>query len=438
MVSVRLVALSMVVGIVVGFATLGMFVLSTILSRILVKGVAGIDVPPPPGLKIDLGIDVPHLENALLLPIVAFVGGATSGLVARYIASEVSGSGMEAALDSIKHRRGFSRKRVALAKLLTTSIVVGSGGSVGVVGPMAQVGVGISSTFSSIARCSDNDRRLLAMAGLAAGVAATLKAPLAGAIMGIEILSGGITLEARALVYTFASALASYSVVAGFLGGDPIFGYVPLEPAYNAVYVLYFAILGAICGAIGRLYAVMLRALKRAFEKSRIPLALRTAMATTIVGILGISLPQILGPGHGYAAMVLRGDVATIVEALALAPSISLLFVAFIKMIATSITIGSGCSGGLVAPTMFVGSFVGASTYFALSQFLDVPPLPYFVLAGMVSMFAAVGRSPLASIVLVSEATGSLSATPLAIASVIVSYLVGGAKASLYESQRSG
>jgi len=371
-------------------------------------------------------------ENHIIIALTAACGGFISGVIAKYVSSEVEGHGTDAAIRAVVERSGFIPFRVPLAKLAATIATVGLGGSGGLVGPMAHVGAGISSFFSSIARVKPRIMRALALSGIGSGVSAVLKAPLCGALAGLEILYRGPGLERGALIPSLVASFTSYLVIASFMGFTPIlYRTISMSFAQScSPTVLGLALLlGFLCGLLSRAYSTAFYGMRSLVDRVGIPRYLAPALGSFAAGLVAYVYPQVSGAGYIFFPRIVMG----------LYPTAMLLALSVSKLVTNCLTVGSRGSGGVVAPAIFIGASFGAFVYKALhlASIIGIPP-SMGAMMGVVGILSGVCRIPLAAIALAVEATGCPALIAPSILVAVTSYLVAGPRATIYRSQREG
>lgn len=275
-------------------------------------------------------------------------------------------------------------------------------------------------------------------AGIGAGIGAIFKSPFGGAILSGEILYSGGDIEVEALIPAFIASPLGYVVFASFTGFTPIFGstvhYVFTKPQN----LLIYALLGVVCGLTGRLYTTSFYYFKSLFGRLKTSKYVKPALGALLTGIIGIFFPEVLGLGYGFLQYLIQGDFNTILtNHLALPIIATLVLVALLKILATSLTVGSGGSAGVFAPSLVIGGFIGAALWIAGNTLLPgwIPIPAPLVIVGMMAFFAGVGRTPIAVVLMVSEMTGTLNLLAPSMVAVVISYFVTGPKYTIYRSQ---
>jgi len=365
-------------------------------------------------------IGLPHISfnwggyDPLMLLLPA-LGGLLIGPITTRIAPETAGAGIPEVMEAVALRKGRLRKRTAVLKILASSITIGSGGSAGREGPIAQIGATIGSFLGGCFKLQPHDVRLLVVCGLAAGIAGTYNAPLGGALFGIEVLLRGIDLI-RAVPIMLSSVIGA-AFAALFLGKSSNFQATGLS-AWVPSDLIFYLLLGVIFGLVSVLWVKFFYATNRFFDKLKLRSSLKPALGGLITGILIVLLPDygIKGVGYDGLNLALAGKIG-----------LGLLVVlGAVKMIATAVTIGSGGSGGIFAPTLYIGGMLGASAGMTLQWLFPTlvqQPVKY-ALAGMAALFAGTIQAPLNIMVMIPEMTGDLGLLPPIMAASVSSFLV--------------
>lgn len=427
-----LVILSAFVGIVSGLGAFIFYFLLDLFTKIFLTGLAGVSPPLAGGeteiVKIDFSLGL------IPLPVVVAIGGLLSGLIVYTFAPEAEGHGTDAVIRAFHRARGEIRARVPIVKMVASAVTIGSGGSAGREGPIAQIGAGFGSLISEMLRLSDRDRRILVICGVAGGIGSIFRSPFGGAMFGIEVLYRRDN-EVEAIVPAFVSSIVAFvvfEVIMSYFAGIPfgvlpIFA-IPLVTIHSPLeFPLYF-ILSVLAAFFGIVYIKTFYAINNLFKKLKISPYVRPAIGGILTGIIGLFLPGVLGMGYGYVQLAIDGKLALYV--------IFLLIIG--KILATSLTVGSGGSGGVFAPSIVIGSMVGAFVgylfHYALPGIVVQPEA--FVLIGMSAFIAAVAKTPIAAILMVLEMCGGYMLLPALMISATLSYYLTG-DYSIYSEQVS-
>jgi CIC family chloride channel protein len=398
-----------------------------IAQRILINGLAGYYAPGLPneggGLEQIVG---PY--GLWLIPLVTTLGGLLSGLLVYSFAPEAEGHGTDTAVKAFHHVGGYIRSRVPPLKMVASAITIGSGGAAGREGPTALISAGIGSIYASLTNRSDEERRLLVLIGMAAGLSAIFRSPIGTAIFAIEVLYSGMESDVGALLYTMLGSVVAYAINGLFVGFEPLFR-VPAMALPGFLDYGWYILLGLVAGVIGTLLPMAFYGLRDVFHRIPIPPHFKPAIGGLGVGLLALAVPQVLGGGYGWIQRAIDGQMA-----------LGLLFtLVFAKMLAFTLTVSSGGSGGVFAPSLYVGAMTGGF----LAALFGLPPAA-FVVVGMAAVFSGAARVPIATLLMVTEMTDGFHLLVPAALAVTLSYLVQSRLSaqlkywSLYEMQVPG
>ncbi len=352
-----------------------------------------------------------------LIPVATTLGGLISGILVYTWAPEAEGHGTDAAVKGYHRTAGRIRYRVPLIKTIASAITIGSGGSAGREGPTAQIAAGIGAIIGGVLNLPDEERRVLLLVGMAAGLSAIFKSPLGTALFAVEILYSTMAFEGRYLTFTLIASAVAYTITGLFNGWSPLF-VLPRDVTFGApVDLFWFVVLAALAGCLGALLPTVFYWTRDTFHKLRIPNQLKPAIGGLGMGLLGLLAPPLLGGGYGYVQFALQGGGGMAVWLL--------LVLSVGKILALSLTVASGGSGGVFAPSLYVGALLGAA-FAVLLHTLDITGIPTTALAvvGMAALFAGAARVPIASLVMVAEMTGGYHLIMPTMLAVAVSYLV--------------
>ncbi len=326
--------------------------------------------------------------------IVPALGGLLVGPMIYFLAREAKGHGVPEVMEAVVLHGGHIRPIVVVVKSLASSICIGSGGSAGREGPIVQIGSALGSTFGRLLHLSDERTKNLVACGAAAGIAATFNAPIAGVMFALEI----ILAEFGLMQFTTVVVASVASSVIGriFLGDVPAFPIPPYAPV-SAWELPVYALLGVVAAFVGVGFTRCLYWFEDLFDAWHFPEYLKPAVGGVLMGLLGFWFPQLFGVGYGAITAVLHNQL--------LVGAVALLIL--LKILATSATIGSGGSGGVFAPSLFVGSMLGGLFGLIVHRWMPAgtaTPAAY-ALVGMSAVFAAAARAPITSILILFEMT---------------------------------
>ncbi|MGH9712577.1 MAG: chloride channel protein [Candidatus Acidiferrales bacterium] len=416
----RLLGEAIILGIVGAFAAQLFTLALRVCERIFLIWLAGYH---PPGLPEEGGVlrQSVGVHGLWLIPLATTVGGLLSGLLVYNFAPEAEGHGTDTVVKAFHRAGGFIRARVAPLKLLASAITIGSGGSAGREGPTALIGAGVGSIYATLGHRKDEERSLLVLMGMAAGLSAIFRSPIGAAFFAVEVLYGTMEFESGALLYTMLASVVAYAVNGFFVGWKPLFYFPPNQAQLHVLGYAWFGVLGATGGLIATVLPEVFYRMRDLFRLLPIPPALNPAIGGLGVGLLALKFPQVLGGGYGWIQEAINGQIA-----------IKLLFVLlFLKILAFALTVSSGGSGGVFAPTLFVGAMLGGF----LASLVHLPAAA-FVVVGMLAVFGAAARVPIASLVMVTEMIGGYQLLPAAAFAVLVSYMIQ-TRLSAYQKYRS-
>ncbi len=352
----------------------------------------------------------------ILLPA---LGGLLVGPLVFIISKEARGHGVPEIMQAMVQQGGRIRARVSAVKALASALCIGSGGSAGPEGPAAQIGAGLGSAIGQLLRLSDNRIKALVACGAAGGIAATFAAPLTGAFFALEILVGDLSAEAFAPVVV--SAVTATAFIAG-TGIGPIVSLHTPKTGFSGYGELpLFVLLGIIAAAVAVSFTRLLTTFEDLFERLPLPKMILPAIGGLGVGCIGAFYPQVIGSGDETILGIICGH--SIAWGL-------LLVLLGLKLIATCLTLGSGGSGGVFTPVLFIGAALGGVLWH-LSEWVFpsvMTPAGTYGMVGMGAVLAANAHSPITAILIVFEVTHDYYLIlPLMVAcvtSVLVSRLI--------------
>ena len=417
------------IGIIAGLGAIALYFAIRFVTEYLLTGLTGF-APPASGASGGTpGYTLGHYD-VFLIPVATVIGGLLSGFLVYRFAPEAEGHGTDAAIDAFHNKNGKIRRRIPAVKLVASAITIGSGGSAGREGPTAQIAAGFGSFVADIMHLSDHDRRIAMAAGIGAGIGSIFMAPLGGALLSTEILYRQ-DFEVEALIPSVIASIIGYSIFGSVFGYRFLFT-IPSSDVISFTHpesLILYLLVGLLAGLGGVLYVKVFYGTQTLFSKlKRVPKMLRPAIGALIVGIIAIWFPQILGLGYGWIQQIFF-------QSLALLPLYILIIVFFVKIVATSLTIGSGGSGGVFAPGLTIGAFMGASIWMVLHPFFPFLNIVEVTIVTMISFFGGISKAPISVLIMGTEMTGGFGLfLPLMLATV-TSYFVSGKKYSIYHAQ---
>jgi CIC family chloride channel protein len=373
-----IIGLSVIIGVSVGLGSLVFRLLLEGARSLLFEGLAGKE----------------GTSTYLLVILIPAIGGLLVGPIIHFFASEAKGHGVPEVMSAVALRGGIIRRRVALAKAIASAICIGSGGSAGREGPIVQIGSAMGSSIGQFARMSSQRLRVLVGCGSAAGIAAVFNAPIAGVMFALEIILGDWGIRTLSPV-VLSSVLAS--VTARLAIGNKVAFAVPDYSLVSAWEIPIYSVLGILAGIVAVLFIKSLYKWEDFFESLKIPGYLKPAIGGLLVGVVGFFFPQVFSDGYPAVNEALGGQMGLFL----------LLALVLAKIGATSFTLGSGNSGGIFAPSLFIGAMLGAAVGSIAHTFL--PDLTAsggaYALVGMAAVVGGATHAPITAMLIIFEMT---------------------------------
>jgi CIC family chloride channel protein len=379
-----MIVMGAIVGGAVGYGAIGFRGLIDVVAELgwgLLAGLDGRDL-------LEMALSAPSWVKVL----VPAAGGLIVGLIICFVSQEAKGHGVPEVIEAVALRDGRMSSRMVLGDAFASATCIGSGGSVGVHGPIVLIGSGIGSAIGRVAKMKGGRLRTLVACGAAGGIAATFNAPMAGALFSLEI----ILTEFAALEFIpiVVSSVVATALSRHYLGNFPAFEVPPYDLLHYSELFLYL-ILGVFAGVVAYSFIRLLYGVGDLFDRLKLPNFGKPAIGGAIVGCIGMFFPEIFGVGYESVTQVLRGEtVGTI-----------LIWLLAAKILATSVTLGSGGSGGIFAPALFMGAVLGgAFGQFAHILFPETTALSgAYALVGMGAVFAGTTRAPITAMLIIFE-----------------------------------
>ncbi len=394
--------LAMIVGLAGGFGAIGFRYLINFFQTLAYGGKNDL---------LELVVNLPWYYRVA----VPVIGGLIVGPLVYFFAREAKGHGVPEVMESIALKGGVIRKRVVVVKTLASAICIASGGSVGREGPIVQIGSAVGSALGQFIKASADRMRILVGCGAAAGIAATFNAPIAGSMFALEVILGDFGLATFSPIVI--SSVVATAVSRAYLGDTPAF-IVPVYELVSAWELPMYLFLGLFCALVGITFTKILYRIEDLFDEIKFPDYLKGIIGGLILGIGSLVFPQILGVGYGAIDMALMQQMAWWL----------LLVLVPVKILATSITIGSGGSGGIFAPSLFLGAMAGGFFGAVVHQLfpgLTASPGAYSIV-GMGAVVSATTHGPLAAILILFEMTGDYKIIlPLMLSCIIAAIAAG-------------
>ena len=406
--------LAAVVGVVAGIGAIAFDSLEQGIRHVALEHFAGY---APPAADGEHHLFEPPAATRLSLwklLVVLGAGGFLSGIIVNALAPEAEGHGTDAAIEAFHFKRGYIRPIVPLVKLVASALTIGTGGSGGREGPIAQIGAGFGSHLATLLKLPTRDRRILLAVGMGAGIGAIFRAPMAGALFAAEILYRDADLEADVIVPAAVASTIGYSIFSYWLPANvrfmPLFGERLGYRLNSLAELVPLTALSVILVLVAVLYIKCFYGLHGLIKKSRISIWIRPVIGAVAAGILGVTIYllwsrdaralAVLGTGYGSLQVAVTNPSLLGVGLL--------LCIALGKILTTSATIGSGGSGGVFGPSMVIGGCTGAAVGLVFHQwFPHLAPEPgIYAIVGMAGFFAGAAHAPISTIVMVTELTG--------------------------------
>jgi len=376
-----LLLLALIIGILTGFGAY--------LLNIIVEGIHWFFYEQGGKELID-----PYWMNYLRILFPA-VGGLFVGLMIYYLSPEVKGHGIPSVMEAVANKGGYIRRRVSILTSLNSGMTIGSGGSAGKEGPIVQIGAAIGSSVGQMFHVSQRRMKILVGCGTAAGLAAVFNAPIAGVVFTIELILGDYSLKAFTPIVVssvVATAISNY-----FIDPNPIFQ-IPVYSIQTPWEFPLFLLMGMIGGVVSVIFIRSLYKIEDIFdEKIKLPNYFKPALGGLLTGVIAFSFPEVYG----------FNDFATH-NALISEPSMLILLVLIVaKILATSFTLGSGGTGGLFTPSLFIGAMFGALFGELLRSIFPglIAPVGAYALVGMGVIVAGTIHAPLSALLIIFEVT---------------------------------
>lgn len=345
--------------------------------------------------------------------IIPAIGGLLVGPIIHFFAREAKGHGVPEVINAMVTKGGRIRPRVAIVKTLASSICIGSGGSAGREGPIIQIGSALGSSIGQLFNMTEEKTKTLVACGAGAGIAATFNAPLGGIFFALEVVLREYGLKNFSSVVL--SSVTATVISRSFLGDHPTFQTPPFQ-LYSIADMPYYFVFGLFTALAALLFIKVLYKSEDIFNSIRIPSYLKPAIGGLLIGSIGLFFPQVFGVGYDVIENTINGElVIGVIVALV-----------FLKIIATSITLGSGGSGGIFAPSLFIGALLGEA--FGKTATLILPstviPPGAFALVGMAAVFAGTSHAPISAILLLFEMTGNYQILPPLMVTCVISVIM--------------
>lgn len=348
----------------------------------------------------------------ILLPA---LGGLLAGSIVYFWGREKGGYGVSEVM-AVVDQDGIMKAGPVWAKTFASAVTIGSGGSAGLHGPIVHIGSSIGSVVGQKFQVSPDILRTLLACGAAGGISATFNAPIGGVLFAQEVILGRFSSSNFILIVI--SSLISAIISRVYWGDYPSF----MVPPYELITpgeLLFYLVLGVLAGTLAVIFIKALYSAEDLFKQIPLPDYLKPALGGLLVGLMGVYYPQIFGVGYESVEGILSNDLSWYLVVILMGA----------KLIATSLTLGSGGLGGVFAPSLYMGSMLGGSYGYLLNQlFPSMTALPgAYALVGMAGVFAGIAQAPITAIIIIFEMTGDYKVVlPLMLVCVISALVARG------------
>jgi CIC family chloride channel protein len=400
-------SLATVVGIIVGLASLAFRGLISLMHNVFFLGEMSFRYDAYQHSVFNFG---------WLVFLVPAVGGLIVGIIVKYGAPEAKGHGVPEVMFSVLKKKARIKPRVGITKAIASAVTIGSGGSAGREGPMIQIGASGGSAIGQALGLSDEKMRILVGCGTAAGIAATFNAPIAGVVFALELIL--LEFKTKSFVPMVVSSVVATVIAHLFIGAEtayPIRGIAEIYVLRSPYELLLYLLLGVIAGLAALFFMRFFYKIEDFFEALKVKDYTKPMLGGLLLGIMGLLMFQvfngyfIFGTGYGTAMPALMSEDISNGLYAGLQLALFALLLMFLKMLATALTLGSGGSGGVFAPSLWIGAMLGAS--FGIFANLAFPgiaaPFGAYALVGMAAFFAGASRATLTAIIILFEMTST-------------------------------
>jgi len=424
----RLLGLSLLIGVIAGLGALVFYLATRTVFHAALEMIVGYHPGGPQNEPPLIMLPPSHTPfRWWMLLFIPALGGLISGFLVYTFAPEAEGHGTDSAIAAYHFKGGVIPPLVPLVKILASAITLGTGGSGGREGPIAQIGAGFGSWLGGLLRLRPAERRLLLAAGMGAGIAAIFRAPLAGALFAAEVLYRSPDFESEVVIPAALACITAYCTFGMVFSHWTGIGWKPLfdmpeslmkSTAFtDPLHLLPYLLLALFVVLLAMLYTRSFYGLTELFRRIPIRPHFKPAIGAFLAGVVALILYFSLGQ-RNRALSVLSFGYGILQDSLHRLPSeaadlslaVLLMCIAVGKIVTTGLTIGSGGSGGVFGPSMVIGGCGGGALGILLNSILPagyMPPTASFVIVGMAGFFAAAAKTPLSTLVMVSELTGN-------------------------------
>lgn len=375
-----------------------------------------------------------HPGSSLVVLFLPAFGGLMAGLIVYLFSRESKGTGTDEMINAFHNKEGKIDTKVPVFKSLATLFTLPTGGSGGKEGPISFIGAGVGVWVANMAKAGARARRTLLLAGTAAGLGSVFKTPLGGALTAAEMVYKE-DIETDALIPCFISSVTAYLVYTLYAGTEPFINVSGLT-SFHFSEIVFYLILGVLCFSFGYLFIKGFNDAKAFIGRINIPVYLKPAIGGLLTGAIALLLFEVAGTGSLFLESTIQGHMPDFFGgALWFELLLSLLIIAFVKIVATTLTIGSGGSAGIFGPSLFIGAMLGAAVGVAAQHFLGHKvSIASFMVVGMGAFYSGVANAPIAGIVMIVEMTGSYVLLPPLIIVSIFTFILS-KRISFYKNQ---
>ncbi|MGC8538231.1 MAG: chloride channel protein [Candidatus Micrarchaeia archaeon] len=433
--------LGVIIGVFAGVASILFYYATEASEYFFMHYVMGYNRPLPlgegGGLSYAFAILRPYL-----IPVAIVLGALASAWLVYRFAPETEGHGTDAVIKSY-HEGKPIRARASIIKFVSASLLIGSGGSAGREGPIAQISASAISNIFKCVKLSKRDRQIILVVSIGAAIGSIFKSPFGGALFGAEVLYKR-DIEGDVIFPAFVASTVGFIVYGAFVNYLPMFGINVLSAyaqtvIYTPLAILGFVLLGVVSGVFAKVYVKIFYLIHKKIGELKMSRYFKPALGAVGTAAIALLFPEVMGVGYGWVQLIISGRLATLPDLLGLPALLFVLALVFAKILATSFSIGSGGSGGVYAPGIFIGASVGLFTFLLLNlvnpQAFSAAILAPFVIVGMLSLFGAASKAPIAVAIMVVEMTGSILVIPVAMVSIAIAYALSGSD-TIYISQK--
>ena len=377
---------------------------------------------------------ISHPFSSLAVVLLPVFGGLVAGLIIYFFSKDSKGTGSDEMIYAFHNNEGKIKTSIPIFKSLATLFTLPTGGSGGKEGPISFIGAGVGVWVANIVKSGARARRTLMLAGTAAGLGSVFKTPLGGALTAAEMVYKE-DIETDALIPCFISSVTAYLVYTLYAGTDPFLSVSGLSK-FNFDEILFYLILGVLCFSFGFLFIKGFNDAKSFIGKIKIPNYVKPAIGGLLTGLIALFVFEIAGTGNYFFETTIQGKMPDFFgNNIWFELLLSFLIIAFLKIVATTLTIGSGGSAGIFGPSLFIGAMLGASVGVAANHFLNHPvSIVSFMIVGMGAFYSGVANAPIAGIIMIVEMTGSYVLLPPLIIVSIFTFILS-KRISFYKNQ---